>query len=272
MTPYAAVVAGLALALIHVVAPSLRFLAGTPRSVWLSMAGGVSVAYVFVHLLPELAEGQQHVSRALARAAGSEPTAAPHFGFAERHVYLIALLGLVAFYGLDKLAKRSRGQRPEGALAGDTAAGAERGRAPGTDPEAATSAAVFWIHMASFGIYNALIGYLLLHREVPGLASLALFAVAMGLHFLVTDYGLAEDHRDRYRRIGRWLLALALAAGVALGSVTELAKAAIAVLVAFLAGGVILNVLKEEVPNERQSRFWAFTLGITAYAALLLAV
>jgi hypothetical protein len=33
---------------------------------------------------------------------------------------------------------------------------------------------------------------------------------------------------------------------------------------------VILNVLKEEVPSERQSRFWAFALGMAGYAALLL--
>ena len=124
--------------------------------------------------------------------------------------------------------------------------------------------------MASFGVYNALIGYLLLHREVPGTTSLVFFATAMALHFVVTDFGLNEDHRHRYRAIGRWLLVLALGAGVALGAVTELSRATIAVLVAFLAGGVILNVLKEEVPNERQSRFWAFAAGMAAYAALLL--
>ena len=32
------------LAIVHVVTPSLRFLGGTPRSIWLSIAGGVSVA------------------------------------------------------------------------------------------------------------------------------------------------------------------------------------------------------------------------------------
>ena len=33
----------------------------------------------------------------------------------------------------------------------------------------------------------------------------------------------------------------------------------------------MLNVLKEEVPSERQSRFGAFVLGAAGYAALLLA-
>jgi hypothetical protein len=264
----AALVAALVLALVHVATPALRFLGGTPRSLWLSLAGGVSVAYVFVHLLPELAEGQREVSRALGpHGAVGGVAGLVGLGFAERHVYLIALAGLAAFYGLDKLAKRDRGQRAEGE--GGTLDDATR-PSPGVDPEAATSAGVFWIHIASFGLYNVLIGYLLLHREVPGLASLAFFAVAMALHFLVTDFGLVEDHKHRYRTPGRWLLVAALGVGVALGMATELSKAMIAVLVALLAGGVILNVLKEEVPSERQSRFWAFALGMAGYAALLL--
>jgi hypothetical protein len=49
------------LALVHAIAATLRFLEGTPRSAWLSMAGGVSAAYVFVHLLPELAQAQERV-------------------------------------------------------------------------------------------------------------------------------------------------------------------------------------------------------------------
>lgn len=62
------------------------------------------------------------------------------------------------------------------------------------------------------------------------------------------------------------LAASLLAAFVGLGAATaaELSDAAIAALIAFLAGDVILNVLKEEVPNERQSRFWAFALGMAS--------
>jgi hypothetical protein len=245
-----AVAAALVLSLVHIVTPALRFLEGTPRSAWLSVSGGVSVAYVFVHLLPELAEGQEHLN--LTHELGT--------GFAERHVYLVALAGLAIFYGLERLAKASRGERTEGGP----------GRSTGVAPESSTSARVFWIHMASFGVYNALIGYLLLHRERSTLKSLLFFALAMALHFVVTDYGLTEDHKVRYRRVGRWVLIGAVFTGLAVGYATEISRTAIAVLVAFLAGGVILNVLKEEVPTERQSRFWPFAIGMAAYAGLLL--
>jgi zinc transporter ZupT len=55
------------------------------------------------------------------------------------------------------------------------------------------------------------------------------------------------------------------------GLVTEISEAALGVLFAFLAGGVIMNVLKEELPEERESRFWAFVLGAGLYAGVLLA-
>ncbi len=52
---------------------------------------------------------------------------------------------------------------------------------------------------------------------------------------------------------------------------TEIGEAVLAVLFAFLSGGVILNVLKEELPKERASRFWAFAVGVAVYAVVLLA-
>ncbi len=237
-------VAVVALVVVHLFSGKLRFLEGSPRSVWLSMAGGVSVAYVFVHLLPELGEGQE----VIAEAVGQD------LSFLEKHVYLIALAGLAVFYGLERLAATSRRRQRE-AMRKDS-----------------TSAGVFWLHISSFALYNALIGYLLLHRLVSGLQALVLFSVAMALHFVVNDYGLREHHKDLYRRIGRWLISAAIFAGWLVGVVVELPEAAIAALTAFLAGGVVLNVLKEELPEERQSRFWAFALGAALYAALLLAL
>ena len=240
------------LVLVHVITPGLRFLEGTPRSIWLSLAGGVSVAYVFVHFMPELAASQEKV----AEAVGGEGTLIP----AERHVFLIALAGLLTFYGLHRLAQTSRSKR-----GGEQVTG---GR--GSDTGAATSSQVFWIHMASFAVYNLLVGYLLLHREEMTLDGLVFFAAAMALHFVVTDYGLHEDHKAPFRQIGRWILAAAVIGGWLLGLVTDVHEAAIATLTAFLGGGVVLNVLKEEVPSERQSRFWAFAAGAAGYAALLL--
>ncbi len=141
-----------------------------------------------------------------------------------------------------------------------------------TGKEDSTSSGVFWLHISSFAVYNFLIGYLLLHRIDTGLGNLLLFFAAMALHFLVNDYGLREHHKGAYLHAGRWVIAAAVALGWATGLLTEIPEVAIAVLTAFLAGGVIMNALKEELPEERQSRFWAFALGAALYTMVLLAL
>jgi hypothetical protein len=125
--------------------------------------------------------------------------------------------------------------------------------------------------VSSFALYNALIGYLMLHREEPGVGRLILFALAMGVHFVANDFGLREDHKGAYDRAGRWALAAAVLAGWAVGLLCDISEAALAVLFAFLAGGVVMSVLKEELPEGRESRFWAFALGAAIYSAVLLA-
>ncbi|GGM40973.1 hypothetical protein GCM10011351_28980 [Paraliobacillus quinghaiensis] len=47
---------------------------------------------------------------------------------------------------------------------------------------------------------------------------------------------------------------------------------ALALLFAFLSGAIILNVLKEELPEDRESSAWAFSLGANGYLALLLTI
>ena len=49
-------------------------------------------------------------------------------------------------------------------------------------------------------------------------------------------------------------------------------RAAVGVRFALLAGATVLNVLKEEPSEERQSRFGAVALGAAGSAALLLAL
>jgi hypothetical protein len=220
----------IALAAIHILAGRMRFLAGTPRSRWLSAAGGASVAYIFLHLLPDLAAAHERQGIA-----------------SETPFFLLALVGLVFFYGIERHVRRARRAEGEGAARG-----------------------VFWVHTGSFALYNLLIGYLLLHREETGPASLLLFGTAMGFHFLSSDYGMRLDHARDYDRIARWVLAAAVLAGWAVGAAVEVPRMAVDALFAVLAGGVVLNVMKEELPEEREARFGAFLAGTVAYGAILL--
>lgn len=236
-------VVALLFAAIHLCGRAMGFLRSSPRSVWLSAAGGISVAYVFVHILPEL-EHHQHEFDVRGGPFGL-------LDASERHVYFVALVGLAAFYGLESLARRS-------------------------GPQAATANSrrkrVFWLHLVAYAAFNVLIGYLLLDRDEPGLFALLSYAVAMAMHFVVADQGLRQQFHPAYDRQGRWLLAVAPMVGWALGVWVDVAPLAVSALFAFLAGGIVLNVLKEELPERRHAHFFAFALGAGIYAAVLLAV
>lgn len=228
------------LAAVHVGAGRLHFVSRVPRSRWLSFAGGTSIAYVFVHLLPELAAGGRAIE-------ANEGLLAVFF---ERHVYLVTLVGFTAFYGLERFV------------------GVAREDDSGTSD--VREMRVFWTHVGAFALYNALIGYSLHHRET--VVTTALFAVAMAFHFVVNDIGLHDDHARSYDEIGRWVLAAAVIVGAVVGGVTPIGEALFAVALAFIGGGVILNVVKEELPDERESRFGAFLAGTAGYTAILLLV
>src|SRR5690606_34866878 len=140
------------LAAVHVFAGKLRFLEGTPRSAWLSVAAGISVAYVFLYLLPELA----------ARQSSLQEAADGFFSFVEHHAYVAALAGLTTFYGLERASKAFR-RRAEHGSPHDQGTG------------------IFWTHMLLLAFYNMLIGYLLAkHTGTAG--DLVFFVIAMALH------------------------------------------------------------------------------------------
>lgn len=234
----------LLLTFVHFFINKLKF-SYIPRSKWLSAAGGVSVSYVFIHLLPELKEWQDTFEESYHLT----------FEFLSHHLYFVALLGLSMFYGLERAAKLSRGSEKESG-----------------EGKSIENGQVFWVHIGSFSVYNALIGYLLTQSDEKTPLDLALFVLAMVFHFMVNDFGLLDHYRKKYMHRGRWIVSASILAGWAIGAFTDISKIVVAVLFAFVAGSIILNVLKEELPEERKSNFWAFLAGTVIYSALLMAL
>lgn len=231
----------LALSLVYVLGGRVH-LAGRRRT-WISAAAGVAVAYIFVDVLPELGERQ---AAFLEQVVGRELLAPEYRG------YLAALLGFVVFYGLEKMTVAARTE----ALALGHVHGESR--------------RVYRIQIAGFAAYSALIGYLLVERAETGALSLGLYSVAMGLHFLVTDHALIHEHGEPYLRSGRWRLAGAVLLGWLVGSLTTLSAGMMVVLFGLIAGGVVINSVKGELPKEGEGQFWPFLVGAAAYAVLLM--
>lgn len=229
------------LAAVLLAAGKIDALRGTPRSRWLSFAGGVAITYVFLKLLPELVEAQRKV--------GGEGESS---GWLRGHMlFLAALAGATALYAVERAAKRTKQQCKAGG-------GEER-----------AAAWVFWPHAALMSPYVALIGYALFQQEPDRTRSVAALGAVMALHFAGTAVALQEDYRSLYTSRGRWLLAAAVVAGGAVGYAGTLPETFYYFLLAFLAGAVVFSSIKEEIPPERQSRFWALAAGVLAAGALL---
>ena len=215
-----------------------------PKFRLISLGAGVSVSYIFLETLPELGHAQielEHSNLAFLK-------------FLENHIYLLSLIGLLIFYGLENMATQSR---------------QDNFKSIGEDK---TSNHIFWIHLGSFAIYNILIGELLSNAEKQGLLSSILFCIALGLHFLITDYGLRDHHKKIYDHIGRWILGGSIIFGWIIGIALNLPEIISAMVLGLVAGGLILNVLKEELPQIKKTCFLSFTMGTLSYAVLLLAI
>jgi hypothetical protein len=210
------------------------------RRIWISAAAGVSVAYIFVDVLPELEVQRQ----ALVEASEIEL-------FARQRVYVLALLSFVVFYGLEHIVLVRKERRRQLAAAGRVDS-------------------VYLLQLAGYAAYSALIGYLLIERAERGVFSLAVYAFAMAVHFLIVDHSLDEEHAQAYGRRGRWLLASSVIVGWLIGVLMPLSEAMVARLFALLAGGVVITSLRAELPNEREGRFWPFSVSAVCFALLLL--
>jgi len=205
----------------------------------LSAAGGFAVAYVFLRLLPDLATRTD-------LGAGAEL-----LPFIEADGHFLALMGLVVFYGLERMARTSSQRH------------GDRSLPTASEPRVAA------VMLAAFALYYALIGYLLWDRAGGPLNSLVIYTVAMGVHFLSVDVGLRERHREFYASTGRWVLVGAIFLGWMTGAWVTVPEAVLAGMRSLLVGGVVLITLQEELPPEREGRWLPFAGGIAAATILL---
>lgn len=247
----AALAAAVVLAALHVLAPRIRKLPGVPEAATGSFGGGLAAAYVFLHLLPEISEGNEAVGEALQNVVTITP-------LLDLGVFAVALAGFLLFYGLERLAQRTS----------PTAVAESAGVGGASRPVG--SALAFRLHLASFFVYNFVITYTMPLRFRTGAVFAVLFTVAMGLHFVLTDRGLEEHYGPRFRTPARGLLAVALLLGWVVAALFAPSSVLlVSLLTAFLGGSILLNVFKEEIPSNRQSSFTWFTVGLVGYALLL---
>lgn len=202
-----------------------------------SLGAGMSVAYVFVHVLPGLAN-----LRTVFMVSTTLETP-----FEGRVLYLLALVGFLAFYSLDSVSSRltrSGGDRPSRIALG--------------------------LNVAGFAAYGWLLSYLLLHHFGSSSFSPVLFAVAIVLHLFGVNHGLHARHGAGYDRIGRPVIAGMCLLGWVAGALVSLPPDVLAPVLAFVAGAVIMNSAIMELPDGREMSVIPFLGGGLGYGVLLL--
>jgi hypothetical protein len=214
----------------------LRAMIRDRRSI-ISFCAGMSVAYVFVHVMPELHGARRAFVTSVSVALRYEGMA----------IHFLALVGFLVYYGLDHL----RGRLGESAEAGQA----------GFD---------FNLHVGGFSAYVGLMAYLLVRNPEETTSSTALYAVAIACHFLTVDHALRREHGAAYDRVGRFLLAGMAALGWGVGLLVALPNHVLSLLVAFVSGAIIMNSAIMELPSEKDGRFVPFMTGGVVYGLILL--
>jgi len=208
-----------------------------------SLGAGMSAAYVFVHVMPELHGARTVVAESVREAR-----------FEGMGTYFLALVGFLVFYGLQHLGRLAR----------------EPHEATEAGPAHEGGSAAYRLHLGGFAVYVCLMGYLLVHGFEETSVSTLLFAVAIAFHFLSVDNSLRGEYGAAYERRGRYLLAAMAPVGWVLGLAVSLSPFALALMVAFISGAVIVNSAVMELADEKDGRLLPFLIGGLLYGLILL--
>lgn len=219
-------------ALVHLLASKTQYLNKVTHGRFLSASGGVSISYVFIDLLPKLGKNATVVSASLSGI----------FPFVERHVYMMALIGFLLFFTVDRISTQSH---KKGA---------------------------FLLSLASYALFNFFVGYSVADKNDPDIRPLALFTFAMSLHYFINDFSLNEKHASDYSVFGKWTLIFFLFLGWLIGTVYVISPAAVGLFGAFIAGGVIMNVTRHELPKGNPKSLLSFILMAIFYTIILLGI
>jgi hypothetical protein len=181
------------------------------RRTLISFGAGISTGYLFVRMMPELAEAEETLSA---------------FG---------AWTGML---------------------------GDGRGK-----PEKKAGHRAFGI-----GIYVLLLTYVLVREPGTSVLGTLQYAVAIAFHFLAVDHSLQDEMGASYDHRGRFVLAGLCLLGWGLAWLVKVPDAAVALLLAFVSGAVIMNSAVMELPEERDGRFLPFAVGSVGFGLVLMSV
>jgi hypothetical protein len=222
-------IATLILTLAHMFGPNIRRLLRRNGHLVSSFGGGIAVAYVFLQLFPEI----EHV----------------HHHLGDR-IHLITLASFLIFFAIELRILSQSPAEQEGTRAN-------------------SEARIFWLHIAVSWLYTAMVIFALPSDATENTGSVVVGSLAIGLHLIYKDYVLRTHHARDFEEAGRYLLALAPLFGWFIRSITTPSDAVFDLFVAVLAGFLMQNVFRDELPHQENARLsWLFS-GAALYTLLV---
>lgn len=221
----------LAFAAAHALGPVLERLSRRSQATLASFAGGAGLAYVTLYLLYELAQEGADEIHALV-PLGPAPL---------ESLFILLLVALAINYVIQMQLQKTPDRTDD-----------HRG------------------HAALFLLYNFLAGGAVVEEARWGGLNLAFYVTALGMHILFNDLFL--HHVCASAHTWRWRLALACSPllGFAFVVALDVPDGLLYLMLAYVAGGTIINVLRLELPAAASFRPMWFVAGIIAYAILVL--
>jgi len=221
----------LVIAATHIFFPAFDKATATHRRLLLPFTAGIAIGYVFLYMLPKLSE---HTSLMVIKDAGD-------WEFAHYKLYLLALAGFLTYLVINRLSTAEQ-------------------------PNVKKTSLMLGI---GFCFYNFLTGYIVYSLPRLGVLPYVLGTVAMCGHFVGVDHQLRHRQKIAYDRYLRWLIAASVLVGWGISLFFTLPKEFLMGATALLSGGVIINIMTEELPDKEEGRLAPLLAGVVFFLLLV---
>ncbi len=215
----------LLMATTYVLYPRFEKATSAYRHLWIPFTGGVAIGYVFLYLLPKLSDYTNSIT-----VEGIQGV----WEILDYRVYLYGLAGFAFYFFVDqyRILKDRDHLVPEILQGG------------------------------GFLIYSMLSGYIVANWSRPGLIPVFLAGSILTLHMLAVNYQIRKWNSRVFDRYFRWLFALALIVGWSVGIFLDIPRELEIIITGILAGGIITNVMYEELPDQEPHKIRPFIAGV----------
>jgi len=205
-----------------------------PSQKWFSFSSGIAITYFFLYLLPSLNQRQDTLRIDwLNLSLPSE-------------IYFVSLIGFTLFYGTMRFIRLSFFQD--------------------------TRTEKYFSYYLQIGL---LTGYMFFSAYVvtasfDSVVTKLFYATALGIHFLAVGNDLYLRYGDKFIKRGRYFITVGILCGGIFSYYVDLMSHVETIIFAFVAGAMILNIVKYKLPTDRELVYPVFIATVIIYSFILI--